>query len=192
MRKFTIDTFFRGKELQSIGSMDRKKQSIFGGAPGAHMSSVRGSRVTHGYGQTNFAKEKRIINGEQVLNILSYRKLNLEVDFDTQIDLKDNIVNILSVNAHTGSVIVQISTLLTNKAKNLQKILVPEKDPQRELRNERRAEKIKLSLFKTANKLVKGSGMKHLLEKGEKLSRKIVTFGDLKDQDIEQVLRNSK
>ena len=90
------------------------------------------------------------------MNLFSYRKLKFELDFDTQIDLNDNIVNILSINASTGEVLVKISSILTKKIESLQKTLVPEDDPQRDARFERRQKRMKMNFAKVADKFVKG------------------------------------
>lgn len=191
MRKFSVDTFFRGKEISKGGLMERPKQGIFGNSV-TQGSLIRGSRLTQGYGGAYSGEKYRTINGEQIFNLLTYRKLNFDLDFDTQIDLNDNIVNILTIDANTGSFLVQISTILTKKIQSLQKTLVPEKDPQREMRQQRRAQRMKLNFAKAANTFVKGSGLKHLLENGEKFERKCKVFQNLNDEDLEQVLLNSK
>jgi hypothetical protein len=64
MRKFSVDTFFRGKEISKGGIMERKKQGIFGNT--AADGSFRGSRVTHGFGKSGVygADKSRTVNGE--------------------------------------------------------------------------------------------------------------------------------
>jgi len=119
MRKLSVDTFFRGKEISKGKILERKKQGIFGSSA-TNASSFRGSRLTHGFAKSGvYGDQSKIVNGEQLFNVLSYRKLIFNLDFDTQIDLNENIVNIINVDAKTGKFMLKVSTVLTKKMESL-------------------------------------------------------------------------
>lgn len=88
---------------------------------------------------------------------MNYEKLVFKLDFDTQINLKEHIINVLSINGSTGVFDMKISSILTQKINALKETLVPEDNPDRDLRMKKNADKMKIGVQKVANKLVKGS-----------------------------------
>ena len=192
LRKLSLDTYFRGNEITKGAITDRKKMGIFGSI-GTTEPAHRMSTMTQGYGgqQGLLGDIGKTMTGEQIFNILSYRKLIFNVDFDTQVDLNDHIVNIVHVSGNTGAFLVNVSTILTKKIHSLQETLVPKKDPYRELRAERRAMKIKMNMARAANTFMKGSNLNMILLNGDKIQRKIYMFSNLGPQDVEQALINS-
>lgn len=124
------------------------------------------------------------LNGEQCLNLLCYRKLAFDLDLDTQIDLNDHIVNIIQVTGSTGSMVMKIASVLTKKINSLQSTLIPEPDPLRTVRADRRGARLKMNFAKIANKFVKGSAMALIFKNEEKLKRGLHTFGELQYDDV--------
>lgn len=186
LRKLSVDTFFRGAEIQNGSFIERKRQGIFGESA-TDRGTLRGTKAPNGFGQINshiMDTQFKTVNGEQCLNLFSYRKLAFDVDLDTQIDLNDHIVNIIQVTGSTGLMLMKIATVLTKKIKSLESTLIPEDDPLRTVRAERRAARMKLNFAKLANKFVKGSAMAMIFKNEEKLKRGLQTFGDLQYDDV--------
>jgi len=100
---------------------------------------------------------------------LSYEKLVVKVNFDTQINLKDHIVNVLTLSGGSGDLDLKISSILTQKINDLKETLVPADDPNRELRIKKNADKMKIGVAKIANKFVKGSMNKDIRDYESKI-----------------------
>lgn len=88
-------------------------------------------------------------------NLFTHRRLKLLIDFDTQISISDQIINVLKLSGGTGIIDLKISSLLIKKIKSLQKTLVPEENPQRSLKMRTKARKLGLGVAKVASKMVK-------------------------------------
>lgn len=97
----------------------------------------------------------------------------IKLNFDTQINLNDHIVNVLSISGGTGDLNLKISSILTQKINALKETLVPENDPNRDLRLKKNAEKMKIGVAKVANKFVKGSMNRDILNYESKNQKSI-------------------
>ena len=180
LRKFSLDTYLRGKEISTSVTVDRKKYDIFGDAQG--QDSIMRQHVVPASNS----------GGEVIMNVVSYRKLRFNLDFDTQVDLHSNIVNILTVDGTTGSFNLKVSTLLTKKFESFKKSLIPDPDPLRDMRSGRRAAKLKINVAKMASKFYKNKGLGRVVDNSAKASRNISSFGSLNLQDVTVLIIKSR
>lgn len=111
-------------------------------------------------------------------NLLTYRRLKIIIDLDTQINLQEEIVNVLKVSGQTGMIDLKISSLLIKKIRMLKESLIPDDDPQRALRMKKRARKMEIGMARIVSKVVKSQLNKQLINyEGKK--NKVIIFQPL-------------
>lgn len=97
-------------------------------------------------------------------NLLTHRRFKLSLDFDTQININDEIINVIKISGGTGIIDLKISSLLIKKIKSLQETLLPEDDPQRALRMKKRARKLEIGFARVVSKVMKTQLKRGLIE----------------------------
>ena len=115
------------------------------------------------------------LDGTLIENLMTYKKLNLKIDFDTQISIRDSIISMLTVGGSTGDISLKISSIMTQKLKSLKETIEPpDQDARRGARMKKSNNKLKMRLTQAVGAVMKDLAKKNLVNFESKIYQRII------------------